>query len=385
MKNRIKIIYILEATGGGTRRHITQILLHLDLDKFEPILFCAVKRDRAFINDIELIRQRRIKVVIFPMNRAISPVSDLCAILKMTGAIRKEKPDIVHTHSSKAGIIGRIAAERAGVPKVIHTPHVFPFEMAISPLKKRFYLMLERMAAKKTDLLLAVSQSEKAVAMEYGLFKEGNVIVNENGIELESWQKNIDKRNEIREQAGIPEDSFVVGMVARFMPQKGHEILISAAEILLKNNPKIHFALVGDGELKNKIRNLTIANQTNKYFHFFTQTDNIAAYYSMFNCLVLPSFWEACPYTIMEAMAMGIPVIASAVGGVAEIIKDKKSGLLVPPDDGEKLADAIARLCEDRKFAEEMGKNGRKRIMEKFLLSDSIKRLEEIYKVLIEE
>jgi glycosyltransferase involved in cell wall biosynthesis len=376
---KIKIILILEATAGGTRRYITQVLLHLNLDIFEPILFCAVKRDPAFLADIELFRKRGIKVEIFPMKRAIAPVSDLWSIFSMSKAIKRENPDIVHTHSSKSGIIGRLAAKLAGVRTILHTPHVFPFEMDVGPLKKKCYLLLERMTAKWTTLLLAVSQAEKAVALKHGMFSDKNAIVNANGIDPDLWLKNPEMRKEMREQAGILADDFVVGMVGRFMPQKGHSILIDAAEILLQKQRKIKFIMVGDGTLKNKIRNLSFTNKINNSFHFFVQVDDIASYYSMFDCLVLPSLWEGCPYTIMEAMAMNIPVIASSVGGVTEIIEDGMSGLLVPAGKADKLAEAIEKLCENRKFCETLGQNGKKRVQDKFLLSDSIAKLEKIY------
>ncbi len=382
--DRIKILLILEATAGGTRRYITQVLSHLDLNRFEPVLFCAAERDPAFLEDIEIIRRRGIKVLFFPMKREISPISDFWLTLKMSKAIRQEKPDIVHTHSSKAGIIGRTAARLAGVAKIAHTPHVFPFEMDVGKFKRRFYLFLERIAARWTSLLIAVSNSEKDVALEYGLFKAGNTVVNANGIDPELWRVvDIGEREKLREQAGIPNGVFVVGMVGRFMPQKGHRILVEAAELLLKKNRDIHFVLVGEGELKNKIRNLTVSKKIESKFHFFEQTDRVADYYATFDCLVLPSLWEGCPFTAMEAMAMRIPVIASSVGGVSEIIEDRISGLLTPPADASSLADAIEKLCEDRKLCGSLGEKGQQRIMDKFLLSDSIRRLEDIYQRLV--
>jgi glycosyltransferase involved in cell wall biosynthesis len=160
--------------------------------------------------------------------------------------------------------------------------------------------------------------------------------------------------------------------------------LIEASEILLKKNKYIHFALVGDGELKDEIRDLAVLNKTEKNFHFFEQTDKIAPYYAMFDCLVLPSLWEGCPFTVMEAMAMRIPVIASSVGGVREIIEDRVSGILIPPADASSLAKAIETLCEDRKLCENMGEKGQQRILKEFLLSDSIRRLEEIYQKMLQ-
>ncbi len=383
--NKIKLLLILEATGGGTRRYITQVLSHLDLNRFDPVLFCAAKRDPAFLHDIDLVRKRGIKVLVFPINREVSPISDLLLIFKMAKAIMREKPDIVHTHSSKAGIIGRTAARLAGVAKVAHTPHVFPFEMNVGKFKRRFYLFLEKAAAKWTTLLIAVSNAERDTALKYGLFSAGSTAVNTNGIEPDLW-RTVDplERGKLREQAGIPKDVFVVGMIGRFMPQKGHRILTEAAEILLNKHKNIHFVLVGDGELKDKIRDLTVLNKTEKNFHFFEQTDKIAPYYAMFDCLVLPSLWEGCPFTVMEAMAMRIPVIASSVGGVGEIIEDRVSGLLVPPADAGSLANSIETLCEDRKLCENLGRKGQQRIMEKFLLSDSIKRLEDIYQRMLQ-
>ena len=379
MSKREKIVYVLEATSGGTRRHLTQILTHLDLDKFEPVLFCAVKRDPAFLNDIAKFKARGIKVEVFPMTREISPFADLWSIFQMTRAVRREKPDIVHTHSSKAGFIGRLAAKRAGVAKIVHTPHVFPFEMGVSLLKKRFYLKLERVAANWTDLLITVSNAEKNTAMENGVFDAARIAVNHNGVDPGLWQANESKRCEIRRNLGISDKEFIVGMVGRFMPQKGYYLLLDAARILLKEQSNFKFILIGDGELKPAIQYLTIAHKIDKHFYFIEKTDDVGDYYSAFDCLTAPSLWEACPYTVMEAMAMGIPVIASAVGGVNEIIEDRTSGLLVPAGAADQLAKRIRQLTEDDKLREELGESGRKRILEKFLLQDSIKRLEGIY------
>lgn len=379
MGKRIKIVYVLEATSGGTRRHLFQILTQLDLKIFEPVLFCTVKRDRAFLNDLEKFRTLGIKIEIFPMKRAVSPLTDLWLILLMTRALHFEKPDIVHTHSSKAGFIGRLAAKRAGVAKIVHTPHVFPFEMGVSSLKKRIYLKLERMAAKWTDLLIAVSYSEKAVAVENGLFDTSKIIVNHNGVNPDLWRFSAEKRCEIRKALGISDDEFAVGMVGRFMPQKGYYLLLDAARMLLSRNKRFKFILIGDGELKPAIQYLTAAHKIDKHFCFVEQTDDVGDYYSSFDCLAAPSLWESCPYTIMESMATGIPVIASAVGGVNEIIEDRTSGLLVPGGTADQLAEAIEQLSANDDLRKELGENGRKRVLEKFLLADSIKRLEGIY------
>ena len=384
--NKIKLLLVLEATGGGTRRYITQILSHLDLNRFEPVLFCASKRDPAFLDDIEFIRKRGIKVMIFTMEREISPISDLWSILKMTKAIIREEPDIVHTHSSKAGIIGRTAARLAGIAKIAHTPHVFPFEMGVGKFKRRVYLFLEKIVAKWTTLLIAVSNAERDTALENGLFSAGRTAVNANGIDPELWRVDDSGGQEnLRKQAGIPNDVFVVGMVGRFMPQKGHRVLLAAAVILLKRRNDIHFSLVGDGELKNEIRDMIISNKIEKNFHFSEQTDTIKSYYAVFNCLVLPSLWEGCPFTAMEAMVMGVPVIASSVGGTCEIIEDRVSGMLIPPADPGALADAIEKLCEDRRLRESLSEKGRQRILDNFLLADSIKRLEEIYRRMLKD
>ncbi len=382
---KIKILLVLEATAGGTRRYITQVLSHIDLDRFEPVLFCAVRRDPAFLQDIESIRRRGIKVRIFPMRREISPLLDMWLTIKMAKAIRMERPDIVHTHSSKAGIIGRTAARMAGVAKIAHTPHVFPFEMDVGEGRRRFYLFLERIAARWTTLLIAVSDAERKTAIEHGLFSTDNSVIIANGIDPAMWRvPDMAERDKLRDDAGIPRNVFVAGMVGRFMPQKGHRIFVQAAEVLLDKSRDIYFAMVGDGELKDEIRKMVSSGGNGGNFHFFGQTDEIASRYAMFDCLVLPSLWEGCPFTAMEAMVMRIPVVASSVGGVGEIIEDGVSGILVPPADAASLAGAIWRLCEDRSLLGSMGEKSRQRVLDKFLLSDKIRNLEGVYQRMYE-
>jgi len=380
--NKIKIVYILEATGGGTRRHITQLLLQLDLKKFQPILFCAVKRDPAFLHDIRLLTKHGIEVKTFPINRSISPISDLFSFFSITKALKLEKPDIVHTHSSKAGIIGRMAAKFAGVAKIAHTPHVFPFEMAVGPLKQYFYLLLEKYTAKFTDMLIAVSKAEKHIALEKKLFDKSHITVIQNGIDPELWINSKKQQKAIRKQTGISEKEFIVGMVGRFMPQKGHFILIDAAEKLLSKYNNIKFVLIGDGAQKIHIQNTVLHRKIKQHFYFLNENDNIAPLYALFDCLVQPALWEGCPYVILEAMAMGVPVIANSVGGVPEIIKEG-TGILIPPEKPEKLAKAIAKLCDNRKLAKKIGNKGRARVLKNFIHSEKIKQLEEIYKKMI--
>ena len=156
--------------------------------------------------------------------------------------------------------------------------------------------------------------------------------------------------------------------------------LFRSADILLAKDKRFKFVLVGDGKLKNRIRKQVSLKKMDESFRFIDRTDRIADYYASFDSLVLPSLWEGCPYTLLEAMAMGIPVVACNVGGVGEIIENGVSGILISSGESAKFAENIQKICEDRKFRKTIAENARKRIVNEFLVKDMMKHLEEIYR-----
>ena len=378
-ERRARLVLIAEATSGGVRRHLQTILESISRDKFDPILYCSALRDPTFMSDIAEMEKSGITVRLFSMRRGISPVSDIWNLFSIARALRKDLPHIVHTHSSKAGFIGRLAAKFAGIPRVIHSPHVFPFEMRVSWHSRMLYLWLERLAACWTDMLLAVSKSEKKIAARRCGFPEEKIVLIRNGIDCGVWTPAGRRRKEAARRAcGIPRTSFTVGLVGRLSPQKGCLIFVDTCMVLLSLSRDLTFVVCGDGPMEKTMRERVRQCGMEKHFLFMRQSQKIQGIYRTLDCLMLPSLWESCPYTALEAMAMGIPVVASNVGGIPEIIKHRASGLISEPSP-RKLAKNIIWLKDHPSDALEIIRDARRRVLRKFNLDNSIRSLEKIY------
>ncbi len=370
------VLEILEATTGGTRRHLMDVVTSLDPSRFQVTVACSARRDPAFFNDIALMRAKCITVHLIPMRRAISPFSDLLALLRLVRFMRHTRFDVVHTHSSKAGFLGRLAARLTGVPRIIHTPHTFPFQMKSSRPIRFAYFHLERFAARFTDRILCVCPSQRVIAQR--LINPARVVVIENGIGAPPTP-NVAERNRQQLELGISPGCLVVGMVGRFTLQKGHVHFIAATRQVAARLPDVRFILVGSGELKQRIeRNIAAAGLQDRFILLGARED-VPDLVPLFDVVVLPSLWEGLPYALLEAMSAGKPVIASSVAGMADVIKNGDNGLLVPPEDSTALADAMLKLLENGELRSTMGHRARESLRHRCRLEDMIERLSSVY------
>ncbi len=374
-----KVLQILEATTGGTRRHLMDVVMGLNRGIFNVTVLCSTLRNNAFIEDVAKMRNKGIKVEIVEMKRSISPLSDLSAFFKIRSFIKKGNFQIVHTHSSKAGFLGRLAARSADVPCLLHTPHGFPFEMDVPNMARRFYRSLERYAARFTDCMICVCPHEKSVALHELQIPKHSIAVIENGIEPERIATSPGDSHLLRVELGIGRDAVIVGAIGRFTQQKGHADLIRAARAVVDEMPETQFLIVGDGELgqylKAMIDRLTLGGNV----RVLEAREGVGVLYSLFDILVLPSHWEGLPYVLLEAMAAAKPIVATDVGGIPDVITDMESGMLVPVGNKKALADAITMLAGDSELQERLGKCARERIEKSYRLSNMIESLESLY------
>lgn len=375
---RVKLHHILEATGGGTRRHVRDLLTHLDPELFELSLSASPLREKGFADDIDEFRRLGVTVHLVPTKRGVSPIIDAFAYHRLSKIIKQGRFDIVHTHSSKAGILGRLAAARYGVATIIHTPHVFPFQMNVGPTRKRFYLQLERMAARRTTRLVSVCEAERRTAVQAGLFQAGDVTVIHNGVDPAEWRPAASSRRNSRRHIGIPDDAFVIGLIGRFMEQKGHRLFVEAANLVAQRTDA-RFLLVGDGPTKPAVIQTIERTRLAARFVILPHREDVAACYAACDIIALPSLWEACPYTILEAMAMGLPVVATATGGVPEIIADRVNGRLSPPGDAAALADRLIALRENRDARAALGAAAGETVTERFQRERMIRAHQDLY------
>jgi len=375
--SRIKVAEIAEATAGGIREHLRQILTHLDRERFDLSVLCSVRRERNFEAELEEFCARGISVVRVPMPRLIRPWRDFRCYRQIYWNLRTCRYDVVHTHGSKGGILGRLAARQVGGVRVIHTGHTFPLQWARGP-KQVFYAGLERRAARWTDRIIALSNAQKEQLLAARICPAEKIAVLPNAADI-AEVAGLDERHEAREKLGLPLDAPSAVMVGRIVEQKDPLLFVRVARAIHERNPAARLVWIGDGPLRRKMENaarkaglppgvLTVAGHR----------EDVRRLYAAFDVFLMTTRWEGMPYAVLEAMAAGLPVVAVNVPGMDEIVDDGVTGRLAEPDENA-LAVQVLRLLADPGLRKTYGAAARRRIEERHCVRDFIARLEELY------
>lgn len=300
------------------------------------------------------IAERNIKwAVVSALRREIHPLRDLCALRALRRLIREGRPEIVHTHTSKAGFLARLAARLEHVPHIVHTPHGHVFGGYFSPAATRVFIGLERLAARWTDRIVTLTDAEAEQHLTLGIGRPGQFITIASGVDLD----NIASTSPVH----LAPQGFVIGTVGRLTSIKGHQHLIDAVPEILRRCPTAHVVLVGDGELRQVLAERTRRLGVDSRVIFTGYREDIPALIAGMDVFVLPSLNEGMGRVLVMAMALGKPIVASRVGGVPELLGQGEAGLLVPPADPQALADAICKLLSDPVRAKTLGAAGRRR------------------------
>jgi len=375
---KLRVLHILEATVGGTKKHVLQLLRGLPRDKYEIALIASTLRTPSFEPDAETLRSEGIPVYIVQMHREIRPLADLLAVLKIWAHLLSHRYEIVHTHSSKAGAVGRIAALLAGGSIIVHTPHAFPFlQRSRAPLLK-LYEWFERFAATFTDMLIAVSRYEKEQALTRRICRRNRVCVIENGLSEEEMKLPRTRRR-MRSELGLRPSDILVGSAGRLSEQKAYHLLVEAAARLAGEFPRLRFAVAGMGTELLRLERLIIEHRLGRFFNLLGECKRMRSFYAAMDIFVLPSLWEGLPYALIEAMAAGKPVAVSNVCGMDDIIQHGKNGLLFEPNDAAALAEAIRTLVKDALLRRSLGRQARLTAQRRFKLSEMLRKIDSIY------
>lgn len=323
-----------------------------------------------------------VKTVRIPsLVRAVRPLGDLAALRACFRLIRTGDFDLVHTHTSKAGILGRFAARLAnGGCAVVHTPHGHVFYGYFGPAVSRLFIWAERLAARWTDAIITLTRREAEEHLAAGIGRPEQFTHIFSGIPLPKGGAPLppEERAARRERLGLPRGGPLIGSIGRLDPVKGHEHLLRAFAQVLGRHPEAHLVLVGDGELRARLEALAGELGITEKASFPGWQNEAGRYLEVMDIFVLPSINEGMGRAVAEAMAAGVAVIASRVGGVPELIEEERNGLLVPPADPGALADAMDRLLADRGLRERMGREGLKRAPA-YDVDQMIERIEALY------
>ncbi len=366
------MLEVLEAAGGGTLRHVAQIAEHLDKAEFDLTLAVSTSRMRHPQSELAGLRALGLRVEVVPMMRRPAPFADFVALHRLTRLMRRERYDVVHAHSSKAGFLGRWAARKAGIRRVFYTPHGFAFQCGGA--RGRFYAELERVAARFGAMIVAVSEGEKELARSSGAAGAGGLCVIPNAIHPPE-PPTAEQRAAARAALGVPEDVPVVGTVGRLCVQKGIEHLVRAARQF-----DARVVVIGDGALHKRLARLAAKLGITSRVLLPGHRDDVQDLHAAMDVYVQPSLWEGLPYALLDAMGRGIPTVATDVPGNRDVVRHGETGLLAPPRCPDALADAVNRLLADAEVRRSLGRSGRELVLRRHNISDFIASIARLYR-----
>lgn len=355
MENKIRVLHVAEA-AGGVERYLETLFKYTDHDKVENILICSQNYS------YERMKQLADRVIVIKMAHQINSKADFKSIKAIRHYIKQIKPDIVYAHSSKAGALARIAD--LGINnKVIYNPHGWAFNMQQSAKKKEMYKWVERISAHFCNKIVCISDAEKESALREKICNPNKLQVIYNGIDLEEIKNTKPKT---RKELGIPEDAFVVGQVGRLSEQKAPDTFVKAAKLIKEKIPNAYFILVGDGELRGQIEKMIHEAGLDNNFLITGWVDNPAAYMKIMNVGTLLSRWEGFGLVLPEYMACGVPIVATNVDAIPNIVQDGKNGILVRKNNFEAVSKAVNELFDESSLRKQLINNAEQIVNEKY-------------------
>jgi glycosyltransferase involved in cell wall biosynthesis len=335
-----KVLIVSQQEAGGVRRHVVELIENLDRNQFDVTLIYNSKyADSVFEKEHERIASNTTMVDIPYLVRELSPQNDLKAFQFISKWIQENKPDIVHAHSSKAGVVARAAAKVNHVHKVFYTPHAYSFMAPeFSPKMRMLFRFIEaslsRLATTKT---FNVSRGEKQFALDAKLDKPNKFEVIYNGIP----EIKLPTKAEARRRLGVPEEAFVIGDTSRVSEQKNPKEFLEIAEEVIKQRDNVYFVWVGDGPLEEKVENYIKAHQLGGRVKFVGFRDDSEEIVAAFDVYLHVPLYEGLPYGPIEALRAGVPIVASDVIGDNEIVSSEHIGMLFALDSGESQAEKV--------------------------------------------
>ena len=376
----MKILYIItQADRGGAQKYVLCLARH-----FGGTIAAGNEAGQLF----EAARNLQLTTYnLQHLKRNINPWNDLLAACEIRQLIKNLRPDIVHLNSTKAGILGSFACiglktgdwflngrQKSNHPKIIFTAHGFIFNEPLNFAVKNFYLALEKIASGYRDFIITVSDADRDSALAYKLIAPNKITTIHNGIgQIEFLDK-----PQARAALKLPDDKIIIGTIANFYKTKGLDVLIKAVAMINEEiKSKIQVVIIGDGpefgNWKLEIGNLQLENT----IKLLGKIENAAKYLRAFDCFVLPSRKEGLPYTLLEAMQAGLPIVATNVGGNPEALND--AGILIEPENPQALADAILKLTNDKNLAAQLSAKALQKSAE-FTEAQMLQKTESIYR-----
>jgi len=387
-----KILHIITRLDmGGSAQNTLRSCISLSGNRYRIILVHGLSYESNMTTEemgivsgkLSIAEKKGVQVVpLASLIKRIDPVQDFLAFLFLLKLIVREKPDIVHTHSSKAGALGRLAAWLARVPVILHTPHGHVFYGHFSHFASKVFLLIERVFDNITDCTIALTNGERNDYVKLSVSKPDKLVTIHSGVNVEAFMNSEIELEEKRKSLNIGSNDRVVGTVGWLLPIKGPVYLMNAMEQVWSKNSDVKLMFVGKGELEAELRAMAKKTGYEDRVLFPGWRNDIHEIMQTFDIFVLPSLNEGMGRVIVEAMAAGKPVVASRTGGIPDLVINGETGFLVEPGDSDGLAGAINHLLDNPALRQKMGKEGRRRCR---LFSEElmIEKLDRLYQKLL--
>jgi len=369
---------------GGPAIQVALLSAGLNKEKFYSLVMTGTigkgEGDMSYL----LTKDSAGSLVIPELQREPNIVKDIISFYKLCRLIKKEKPDIVHTHTAKAGTIGRLAATLTGVPLIIHTFHGHVFHSYFNPFKTNLFILIERILARCTDKIIVISERQKDEIKRYlKLNNEHKLALIPLGFDLDRFlgSEKEDRGDRLREELNIPKEAIVIGAVGRLTAIKNYKMFLEVAKEIKKKNPNVivKFLIVGDGELKGELVALSDKLGIKEDTIFTSWRKDIDSVYRAIDIVILTSLNEGTPVSLIEALASGKPVVATDVGGVRDVVENGKFGFVVSLDDVDAFSKAVSSLINDREKKENFGLRGRDFVKKRYSKESLISAIETLY------
>ncbi len=371
---RVKIAHIITRLDlGGAQQNTLYTSRHLDPQRFEVVLLYGAGGEL----DAEARSGARL-VLVKNLVREVSPWRDLAAFWELRRILRAERPAVVHTHSSKAGILGRFAAWAAGVPVVIHTFHGFGFHDRQAWWIKGLYVLVERWAAALATALVFVSKSNQDYARRHGLGDPGSYVLIRSGVKLSDYPARCNAA-EKKQSLGLAPDARVILSVGNFKPQKNPEDFLALARRVAAADPRAAFVFVGDGPLRGKLEaGLAQAGLQGRFLLAGWRRD-VAELLAASDIFVLTSYWEGLPRALVEAMKSGVVPVCYATDGVIDLVRDGENGYLIAPGDADAMTRRVLGLLSDEPARRRLAAAAADSVGLEFDIDHMVRQQEDLY------
>lgn len=384
---KIKVLHIItRLANGGADENTLYTINGLEPSKYDIDLMIGEENDPVMMNNLKLRNGIQL-IKINGLVRDISPINDIKALFNIYKVIKKNQYDIVHTHIAKAGVLGRLAAKIAGVPYIVHGIHGITFPKTINPFLRFLFKSIEKFCGRFTDVFIPVGEDIKQKYLNAGIGKPEQYYTIYSGMELDRFYKagnySKDKINKIKNELGITEDEIVVGNVSKIQKRKGYKYYLEVANKLVKQYKNVKFLIVGSGPHEHEIKRQTKEMKLNENVIFTGYRTDVENMFAIFDIKVLTSLWEGLPRVLVQAAAVGKPIVSFDVDGVWEIVENGKNGFIVPMKDIDAMTEKIKILIENETLRKKMGQFSREKVSNLWSVEKMVDSIDKVYQNLI--